>query len=190
MEKLALYRSSLSCRCLCSPRIMSRRQSYALSHFSRTATDGSRVHISPYMSTDDPELPAGHGLVLDNHLHVEKMVGSQPPPACCHASHMISTVYRACSRGALGEQSIHPSHHIPSHHHISTLQTNGLNQTSQPREIASTRLLPDKKQQHSFYGQAFTSKWGWEILAGFGGNLPRCSLLSSLRSLVTSLSTN
>ena len=23
---------------------------------------------------------------------VEKMVGSQPPPACCHASHMISTV--------------------------------------------------------------------------------------------------
>ena len=34
---------------------------------------------------------------------VEKMVGSQPPPACCHASHMISTLYRACSRGALGE---------------------------------------------------------------------------------------
>ena len=34
---------------------------------------------------------------------VEKMVGSQPPPACCHARHMITTLYRACSRGALGE---------------------------------------------------------------------------------------
>ena len=38
---------------------------------------------------------------------VEKMVGSQPPPACCHVNHMINTLYRACSRGALGEQSIH-----------------------------------------------------------------------------------
>ena len=34
---------------------------------------------------------------------VERMVGSQPPPACCYASHMISTVYRVRSRGALGE---------------------------------------------------------------------------------------
>ncbi|CAF9942784.1 MAG: hypothetical protein ALECFALPRED_010023 [Alectoria fallacina] len=93
---------------------MSRRQSYALSDLSRTGTDDSRAHLTPYMSTEDPELLAGHGPVLNNHL-----------------------------------------------------QTNGLNQTSQPPEIASVGLPPDKKQQHSFYGQAFTNGWGWELLAWF-----------------------
>ena len=43
---------------------------------------------------------------------VEKMVGSQPPPACCHASHILFYYIEDCSRGVLGEQSIHPSHPI------------------------------------------------------------------------------
>ena len=34
---------------------------------------------------------------------VERMVGSQPPPACCHASHILFYYIEDCSRGALGE---------------------------------------------------------------------------------------
>ena len=52
--------------------------------------------------------------------YVERIVGSQPPPVCCHASHILFYYIEDCSRGALGEESIHPSHHIPSLHHFST----------------------------------------------------------------------
>ena len=34
---------------------------------------------------------------------VERMVGSQPPPACCHASHILFHYIEDYSRGALGE---------------------------------------------------------------------------------------
>ena len=46
-----------------------------------------------------------------------KVVGSQPPPARCPASHVNSTVYRVYSRGALREQSIYPSHHTHTFQH-------------------------------------------------------------------------
>ena len=43
------------------------------------------------------------GLEEVGNRRVLEVIGSQPPPARCHASHSFSTVYRVCSREALGE---------------------------------------------------------------------------------------
>ena len=67
------------------------------------------------------------------------MFGSQPPPA----SHMISTVYRACSRGALGEQSIYSIHPMPD---LSTLP-----RSTDALYLALLTLLPQNTTTHLIY---------------------------------------
>ena len=49
------------------------------------------------------KLPQFQQVCFDRGESVERMVGSQPPPACCHASHILFYYIEDCSRGALGE---------------------------------------------------------------------------------------